>query len=251
MMADLDFAFELADIADAITTDRFHVGGLITETKADMSPVTEVDRAVESAIGQHIRSHRRADSIIGEEYGGGNVGGRRWIIDPIDGTAYFINGHPGWATFIILEVNGEIAIAVGSFPTSDRRIWAARGHGSFDNGISIHVSKISRLRDARILTCDANSIAWRGHTAAILRLAGRTRRMEPYEGALAALDVARGTADALIDLGGGIWDYAPLKLIVEEAGGCFTDIRGSQRADRGSAVASNGLVHRQILNVLF
>ncbi len=70
MMADLDFAFELADIADAITMDRFHVGGLITETKADMSPVTEVDRAVESAIGQHIRSHRRADSIIGEEYGG-------------------------------------------------------------------------------------------------------------------------------------------------------------------------------------
>jgi len=201
VLRDLEFAFELAAIADSITTDSFRTTGVATETKPDMSVVTEVDRTVEMAISQHVRHHRPRDRVIGEEYGGDGAGGRRWIIDPIDGTAYFARVHPGWATFVTLEIDDAIELAVGSFPTSRKRIWAMRGAGAFDSGIPIRVSIIEQLADARVLTCEIGREGRRSLVERIRRMGAR--EIVCYNGALATLDVARGMADALIDIGGG------------------------------------------------
>lgn len=249
MVRDLDVALELVAIADSITMGRFRRPSLAMEFKADLSIVTEVDRAVETAIRRHVRYHRPSGSTIGEKYGGAGVGGRRWIIDPIDGTANFARGHPGWATFITLEIDGELEIGVGSFPTAAKRIWAMRGRGAFDGAVPVHVSQTLRIEDARVLTCDTELAGRRDLAEGIRRLGDHSRRVQRYDGALATLDVARGTAEALIDIG-GVWDYAPLKLIVEEAGGYFTDLQGDPHADCGSALASNGLLHPRILEAL-
>src|SRR5215217_3115999 len=145
MHADLAFALELADLADAITTERFQADDLAVETKPDLSPVTEADRAVEQLLRKRIGEERPGHSVVGEEFGADQPGSARWILDPIDGTKNYLRGVPVWATLLALEREGRIELGVVSAPALHRRWWAARAEGAYVNGRRIRVSQVAEL----------------------------------------------------------------------------------------------------------
>src|SRR6478752_6885486 len=145
MSPDLTLALSLADAADAISLGRFGASDLLVETKPDRTPVTEADRAVEEAIRERLERERPDDGMLGEEFGVTAGGGRRWIVDPIDGTRNYSRGIPVWATLIALEVDGTIQLGVVSAPALGRRCCAARGAGAFANSEPIQVSRVGQV----------------------------------------------------------------------------------------------------------
>ena len=157
---DLELALELVDVADAITLGRFRAEDLVVETKPDLTPVSEADRDVEQALRQRLAGVRPHDTVVGEEYGGGDAGphppARRWIVDPIDGTKGYVRGMPVWATLLALEQEGEMVVGIVSAPALGRRWWAARGAGAFTTDVSggepraVRVSGIRELGDAAL-----------------------------------------------------------------------------------------------------
>jgi histidinol-phosphatase len=241
MSADLDFALALADDADALSLPRFRAIDLRVETKPDLTPVTDADRNVERALRERIARDRPGDTVLGEEEGdeGGNV---RWIVDPIDGTKNFSRGIPVWATLIALERDGVVVCGVASAPALGHRWWAARGEGAYRDGERIEVSKIARLEEATVSFSrsgldDPRTIA----------LALAAWHAQPFSDFWAHLLVAEGGVDAAAEHVMNIWDNAVLQVIVEEAGGRFTDLAGNARIDGGSAVSTNGLLHDDVL----
>ncbi|MFL5861258.1 MAG: inositol monophosphatase family protein [Solirubrobacteraceae bacterium] len=257
---DLALALELTDLADALTLDRFRAADLIVETKPDLTPVSEADRAVEQALRTRLAGERPDDRVVGEEYGasgeeygasGGIAGhsGRRWIVDPIDGTKGYVRGMPVWGTLLALEDGGEVVLGVVSAPALRRRWWAARGAGAFTcdetgaEGRRLQVSGVRELGDAQM--CFGGLEEWReeGRLEALLRLAGHCWRTRGYGDFWQYMLVAEGVAEIALDPAVSIWDVAAPMVIVQEAGGRFTDFDGHARADGGSAIASNGLVH--------
>ena len=142
MRHDLAFALQLADLADAITVERFQADDLVVETKPDLTPVTEADRAVEQVLRKRIAEERPGHGVVGEEFGADQADGVRWILDPIDGTKNYLRGIPVWATLIALERDDRVEVGVVSAPALHRRWWAARGEGSFVDGRPIHVSQL-------------------------------------------------------------------------------------------------------------
>jgi histidinol-phosphatase len=247
--ADLTFALELADLADELTLPPFRTQAFEVETKADRTPVTEVDRAVERAIRERIERDRSDEVVVGEEYGAeeGNV---RWIVDPIDGTKNFVRGIPVFATLIALERSGELVVGAASAPALGRRWWAARGQGAFADGAPIQVSTISDLAEAQL--CFGGLNAWRsaGRLDAFLALAARCTRTRGFGDFWMHMLVAEGSADVAAEPGVSLWDLAAVKVIVEEAGGRFTNLAGEARADGGSAVSTNGFLHQEVLAAL-
>ena len=152
---DLQLALRAADVADRITLSAFRRPSLQVEAKADQTPVSEADRGAEAAIRELLARERPADSVLGEETGSTGSGSRRWVIDPIDGTANFVRAIPVWATLIGLEVDGAVEVGVVSAPALGRRWWAERGEGAFagvpgERGESIKVSRVARLAEAAI-----------------------------------------------------------------------------------------------------
>jgi len=236
---DLELAFRLADAADALSLPRFRSATLLVETKPDLTPVTEADRAVEAELRRTLTAERPDDAILGEEEGGAGAGGRRWIVDPIDGTRNYSRGIPVWATLIALEVDGAVQLGMVSAPALGRRWWAERGAGAHANGERIHVSGISKVEDAVL------SFAIENELPPLARRAWHARGFGdfwPY------MLVAEGSVDGAIDaLGVSEWDLAAMQVVVEEAGGRFSDVSGISRIDGGSAVASNGLIHDELL----
>ncbi len=257
--ADLKLALELADAADAITLERFRAADLSVETKPDMTPVTEADRAAEQAIRDGLARSRPGDAVVGEEYGGsGTAGGpaRRWIIDPIDGTKGYVRGIPVWATLLALEDRGSLTVGVVSAPALHRRWWAAHGEGAFtDDGLGpwrqINVSAVARLEDAHLSFAGFSGWEEAGRLEQLLELCRRTWRTRAFGDMLSYMLVAEGGVDvAGLDLGVELWDLAAPQIIVEEAGGRFTDLRGEPRADGGSGLATNGLLHDAVLEIV-
>ncbi len=265
MSADLDFAAGLADLADELALARFGAADLGVETKPDLSPVTEADRAIEKALRERINAEQPGDSVLGEEEGSSGAGGRRWILDPIDGTRNYTRGIPIFATLIALEVEGEVELGLVSAPALGRRWWAERGSGAYRSDGPIHVSGVAKLEDA------TTSIGWgrRTKVSEIERLEYAVVSFELSEGIerLAPLAtrawhtrsfgdfwqhmlVAEGSVDVAIDPAVKIWDCAPLKIIVEEAGGKFSDMSGRSLIDGGSGVSTNGLLHAEALALL-
>ena len=239
MSPDLSLALSLADEADAISLGRFRASDLLVETKPDLTPVTEADRAVETAIRERLALERPADGILGEELGVSGGGTRRWIVDPIDGTRNYSRGIPVWATLIALEEDGELLLGVVSAPALGRRWWAERGAGAFVNGDPIRVSRVARVEDA-VLCFALEQPLPPSRTAAGTRAA--------YGDFWAHMLVAEGAVDGAVDaVGVKVWDLAAIQPIVEEAGGTFTDRDGVARADGGTAVSSNGLLHDALL----
>ena len=241
MNPDLELALRLADTADAISLPRFRTC-MAFETKADLSPVTETDRAVETELRALLADARPRDAILGEEEGVSGAGTRRWILDPIDATRNYARGIPVWATLVALEDEGEVCVGVVSAPALGRRWWAERGEGAFANGDRIGVSAVARIEDT-VLSFSLDR--------ALPKLARRAWHVRAFGDFWAHMLVAEGAVDAAVDaVGVAEWDLAAVQVIVEEAGGTFTDFNGVARFDGGSAVASNGLVHDELLVAL-
>jgi histidinol-phosphatase len=240
--ADLDLALRLADAADALSLGRFRTG-IAFETKADLTPVTEADRAVEAELRALLEAARPDDAVLGEEQGAGGGGGsRRWILDPIDGTRNYARGVPVWATLIALEESGTVRLGVASAPALGRRWWAERGEGAFADGVRIGVSSVSRVEDAVVSF---------GHGVAAPEVARRAWHARGFGDFWAHMLVAEGAVDGAIDaVGVNEWDLAAVQVIVEEAGGRFSDFEGVSRIDGGAAVTSNGLLHSELLDAV-
>jgi histidinol-phosphatase len=249
---DLELALALADLADQITLARYWASDLRVETKPDHTPVTEVDRAVEAAIRERLAEVRPHDAVIGEEMGesAGDSASRRWIIDPIDGTKSYLRGLPTWSTLIGLERGGEGAIGVASLPALGHRWWALRGAGAFCDGEPIHVSAVGELGDAQLCWSGVQEWDEVGRLDALLALSRACWRTRGVGDAWQYMLVAEGAAEIAVDPTVSLWDLAAVKVIVEEAGGVFTDLRGVVTAAGGSGLATNGLVHQAALGYL-
>jgi histidinol-phosphatase len=215
---DLAFALSLADDADAISLPRFRAADLRVETKPDLTPVSEADYAVETALRERLARERPGEPVLGEEEGGDDRSG--WILDPIDGTRNFTRGIPVWATLIAYADR----VGVVSAPALGRRWWAERGTGAFANGSPIRVSAIDRIEDATLLYALDRPVPARAFDAWHVRGFGDF---------WAHMLVAEGSAELAVDARGlKIWDTAPVSVIVEEAGGRFdTHVSSNGRLD--------------------
>ena len=249
MTTDLTFALELADLADHLTLPPFRTQAFDVETKADRTPVTEIDRAVERAIRERIRRDRPAEVVVGEEFGA-EEGDVRWIVDPIDGTKNFVRGIPVFATLIALERDGELVAGVASAPALGRRWWAAPGEGAFADGEPILVSTVSELADGQVLFGGLDGWRQAGRLEAFVALTGRCKRTRGFGDFWMHMLVAEGAGEVAVEPDVSLWDLAAVQVIVEQAGGRFTNLAGEARADGGSAVSTNGLVHGEVLAAL-
>jgi histidinol-phosphatase len=254
---DLTFALALADLADELTMARFGAADLVVDTKPDMTPVSEADTAVERALRDQIAAQCPDDTVLGEEYGADEPppSGRRWIIDPIDGTQSYVRGVPVWATLIALEAHGEPVVGVASAPALDRRWWAARGEGAQARhgdgpARSLAVSRIADLADAQ--ACFGGLEEWERHgrltnLQALSRQVWRTRG---YGDFWQYMLVAEGAAEIATDPDVSVWDLSAPLVIVTEAGGRFTDFSDRQTASGRSGLATNGLLHEAARTIL-
>ncbi|MBN2112584.1 MAG: histidinol phosphatase [Acidimicrobiia bacterium] len=250
LASDLRLALAMADAADAITVPRFRAPGLVVEAKPDRSPVTEADRDAEQAMRSLLAQERPGDGVLGEEFGAVPSGDRRWILDPIDGTINYLRGIPVWGTLIALEQAGKVVVGVVSAPLLGRRWWASRDGGAFSDGASLRVSRVEHLADAQLsynAQVTFEEAGWGPQGLALSRRCWRTRGFGDF---WSHLLVAEGAVDLSVDPVAAVWDLAPLQVIVEEAGGRFSDFSGVARLDGGNAVSSNSLVHEAALAIL-
>jgi histidinol-phosphatase len=255
LAADLALAHELADAADAITLDRFRALDLQVDTKPDLTPVSDADRAVEQAVRRHLGSARPADAVLGEEYGASGDGPRRWVVDPVDGTKNFVRGVPVWATLVALQVEQSVAVGVVSAPALGRRWWAARGLGahagpSYAEGRRLQVSRVSALADAHLSYSSLTGWEEQRRLGGLLELSRTVWRTRAFGDFWSHVLVAEGAVDISCEPEVSLWDLAALQVVVEEAGGRFTDLAGAPRADGGSVVCSNGTLHDEVLAAL-
>jgi histidinol-phosphatase len=261
MDPDLEFALELADLADSISLPRFRAADLVIDTKPDMTPVSEADRAVEQGLRRLVAERRPGDVVLGEEFGtgaddgprdqpGAAATGCRWIVDPIDGTKNYVRGIPVWATLIALERDGEVVLGLAAAPGLGRRWWAIKGGGAFADGHPISVSKVERLEDVQLTFGGLRTWRKYGLLDRFLDLTSRCWRVRGFGDFWMHMLVAEGSADIAVELEVNLWDLAAPKIILEEAGGRFTDLIGRVTAEGGSALSTNGLLHDEALAIL-
>ncbi len=251
--ADLTLALELADIADPISMARFRATDLLVETKPDLTPVSEADHAVEDALRRKLGVARPGQAILGEERGEdvcASAAAARWIVDPIDGTKNYVRGVPVWATLIALQRDGRMVVGVVSAPALGRRWWAARGEGAWAGGRPIRVSKVAAVEDAFMSYDGLERFDGSVGDGRLLHLARRCWRSRGLGDFWSHVLVAEGAVDIAAEPEVSLWDVAPIQVIVEEAGGRFTNLEGEARADGGSAVSTNGLLHDEVLAAL-
>lgn len=246
MNPDLELALELAGLAAEIAAPRFADRRFTVTIKPDGSPVTSVDQAVERALRDRLAEQRPDHAILGEEYGRSGDSEWRWYLDPIDGTSHFVSGEPEWMTFVALGRGADIVVGVVGMPARAERWWAARGEGAFRDGRPLAVSRTARLDDAIVNDDWLSAGASADWLSAAAQRAGQVRSWEGR----GLLSVAAGVADIALASGGHAWDYAAAKVIVEEAGGRFSDSRGRERIDSGDAIVTNGLLHQPTLDLL-
>jgi histidinol-phosphatase len=269
---DLALAHALADLADAISLDRYQAQDLVVTTKPDNTPVTDADRAVETAIREALATHRQTDGLVGEEFGSDKgTSGRYWVIDPIDGTKNFMRGVPTWATLIALvqvDSSGteEVIVGIASAPALARRWSAAKGHGAFvrfnsrsiddlsedlvasTNEKKISVSKVAKLSDASISYSDF--VGWGDRLEPFQKMLANAWRTRGIGDFWSHMLVAEGAVDVAIEPSLAVWDMAALDIIVREAGGTFTNTAGQNGPFGGSGVSTNGVLHNAVINGL-
>ena len=289
ILDDLALAHALADLADAITLDRYQAQDLVITNKPDNTPVTDADRAVETAIREALATHRTSDGLVGEEFGSDKgSSGRYWVIDPIDGTKNFMRGVPTWATLIALvQVDAagteEVVVGIASAPALARRWAAAKGHGAtvrFNAGnLDFEIGDTSgddfaysdkeitfqalalvpnekKISVSNVSTLTDASISYSDFV-------GWGDRLEPFQKMLANawrtrgigdfwshMLVAEGAVDVAIEPSLALWDMAALDIIVREAGGSFSNTAGQSGPFGGSGVSTNGVLHNAVINGL-
>jgi histidinol-phosphatase len=230
---------EVARIAGDIAL-RYYKSSLVIEAKADGSPVTIADRTAEQAARAWIEKKHPADGILGEELGVTRPDARRrWVLDPIDGTKTFVRGVPLWGTLVALCEGDEVLAGAAYFPAIGEMLAAARGAGCWWNGARCRVSPLATLREATVLTTDERFAGDRGHLAGWRILSSKAAVARSWGDCYGYLLVATGRAEVMVDGIVSPWDAAALMPIVEEAGGVFTDWKGTRTAFGGSAVATN------------
>jgi histidinol-phosphatase len=246
--ADLDLALRLADLADSIALPRFRAQDLVVETKADSSPVTDADRAVESALKAMLAQERPNDALIGEEFGNTGGGNRTWIIDPIDGTANFMRGVPVWGALIALAVDGKPLVSVVSAPALGRRWWAAPGVGAHTTDVdgSSRGIKVSGVADFAHSSLSYNNLQlWdrAGKLEQLVSLSRQIWRTRAYGDFFSYMLLAEGALDIVAEHDLKIYDIAALVPIVEQAGGRLTALDGPLADETSSVLATNGKLH--------
>jgi len=245
---ELEVALALCEQTDAIAMEHFAVD-IATETKADGTPVTVADRAVETAIRAALSAAFPTDAIIGEEFGSEGESSRRWIVDPIDGTRNYARGVPVFATLIALEQDGRLVLGVVSAPALRTRWWATAGDGAYHDGVSMQVSDRATLASSDVITGGVRWAQDRTHgLIKVLRTADRSRGFGDFWGHML---VAQGSAEAMIEFAPlALWDIAAPKMIVTEAGGRVTTLDGDDALQVGPALTSNGVIHAEVLAAL-
>lgn len=249
---DLDLALNIADVVDGVTMADFGSLTLQVETKADDSPVTEVDRLAEQTVMALLERHRPHDAVYGEEFGAKGGGPRQWVIDPVDGTRSYVRGIPVWATLIALLDEGEPVMGVASAPALGLRWFASKGEGAWKGqhikgAKRIHVSSIDRLKDATMSYSSLSGWEKLGMLPAFLDLTRAAWRTRAFGDFWSYMMVAEGTVEVATEPDLQIYDMAALVTIVEEAGGTFTSLAGVRGPFGGNAVATNGLLHSDVL----
>ena len=244
---ELAFAHEVADRAAEISMGYF-LGEFEVRTKADRSPVTQADLEVETAIREMIADRFPDDAVTGEEHGEG-TGDRVWIVDPIDGTRNFADGVPIWATLLALQVEGRSVLGLIAAPALGERYEAVRGEGARWNGRDLRVSE-RKLDDAFMVYSSVDDWVGGGRNEAFLDLVRATRRTRGFGDFWGHMLVARGAADFMIEPSLRLWDWAPITVIVEEAGGRVTTFAGEAPWDGSSVLTSNAAVHGDVVRRL-
>ena len=243
-------AHELADLADAITMAAFR-SHLDVRTKDDGTWVTAVDEAVErelrTAIAQRFPDH----AVLGEEDGlAGPEDAPRWVIDPIDGTTNFVKGNPIFATLIGLQVDGRDVVGVVSAPALTTRFDGVADGPAHQDGRPIQVSEVTTLADAEVSFGGLSYFLQRGQGSGVDLLVESTARQRGYGDFWQHCLVAAGSTDIAVEAEVNLWDLVAVKVVVEAAGGRFTDLAGHATADGGSALSTNGHLHDQVLGLL-
>ncbi len=244
---ELDFAHRLADAADAITMPHYTNRSFSLDWKSNHTEVTEADRDAESAIAGLVLAERGSHGLLGEEHGlvGDLSSPWRWIVDPIDGTTNFVRGVPIWATLIALtHAEHGVLVGVVSAPAINRRWWAARGLGAFADGRRCQVSTVSKLGEAQISISFNKGWDALGMTDRLVQLQQQAYRARGFGDFWQHMLVAEGAVDLAIDVVGlQPYDLAAVMVVVEEAGGTFTDRHGARTFESDTAISSNGLLH--------
>jgi histidinol-phosphatase len=246
----LEFAVQLAQSAGDITLKYFRKTPETT-TKTDGSYVTIADREAEAYVRRQIAERFPEDGILGEEEGESpGRSGRRWIIDPIDGTFAFVHGVPFYGVLIGVETDGEMSVGVINIPALDELVSAGKGLGCFLNGEPARVSRIEKLEDALLLSTDFSACARYGFGEAAERLQSTAKTSRTWGDCYGYVLVATGRADVMLDPVMNLWDCAALLPIMEEAGGTFTDWGGVKKIDGGNSIATNGLLFDEVMGLV-
>jgi histidinol phosphatase-like enzyme (inositol monophosphatase family) len=234
---ELEFAQALAREAAAVAW-RFQTEGVAVEAKADASPVTVADKEIERRLARAISERFPQDGILGEEGAASESrSGRRWILDPIDGTRDFIRGTPFWCHLLALEEEGEVRLGVAHVPALDLMCWATRGGGAFRNGSRIRVSGKTRLDEAFVSLNQLDRAGAMPYGGRLLEWAAGCWGFRALGGTVDALLLAQGSLDIWIEPRVAPWDLAAVQILVEESGGIFRCFAGERTIYGGNAWA--------------
>ncbi|WP_157890569.1 inositol monophosphatase family protein [Mycolicibacterium goodii] len=240
----IDLAMRLVEEAGRISRGYFEDRGLGVDTKADGTPVTDADRLIETVFRDAVAAEFADDGFTGEEFPDVNGdSGYRWIVDPIDGTKSFVHGVPLYANLVALQEHGEIVFGVINLPSADTVVHAERGGGCWRNGVRVRVSDRSVLDGAYVMATWLED--WSSEVIDDLHRRGVVLRT--WGDAFGYAMVACGRADAVVDYTAQPFDLAPMSVIITEAGGVFTSLDGREVFDARNGMASNGLIHDQLL----
>ena len=262
----LEFAVGAARVAGEHALGFFQSADLVVDRKDDASPVTRADREAEQLIRAALAESFPDDAILGEEYGEqSGTTGYRWYLDPVDGTESFVRGVPVWGTMIGLELDGQPAAGVIAFPALHEIVWAGSGLGAWwanrvaplQDGESLpsearpaRVSSVSNIGDACMSVTSVKGFDEAGNFNGYDRLRRAVSKDRGWSDCYGYLLVATGRIDIHIDAQMHIWDVAPMPAIIEEAGGRATDRNGKRGIDLDNLVATNGLLHDRVLELL-
>lgn len=246
----LAFALDAALRAGRSTLAHFQ-SGIAIETKADASPVTIADKNAERIIREMVDQYYPGEAVLGEEEGATGTSDSRWVIDPIDGTKSFISGVPLYSTLFSYEENGLPILGVVYFPALNELIYAERGSGTFFNGVPCHVRDFPTIAGSTLCCGGHRSMFQHKRWEGFAELAGEALITRSWADAYGHALVATGRADAMFDPIVSRWDLSAVGVIIEEAGGRFTDFSGGPVFARGDynleAVSSSGQFHEEAL----
>lgn len=225
--------------------------GVVPEKKPDRSPVTIADREAEQIVRDHVLTAHPNAGFLGEETGTYKGSTRiRFIVDPIDGTRAFVRGWSTWSVLMGVEADGVPVVGIAYMPAADDFFVAVQGAGATHNGRTVRVSKISSLADATVTHGGLQQFTMTGVGEALLRLSDAcdiARGCPDFDG---YRQILLGRSDAMVDPGVQPYDICAPAVLIREAGGRFTSFRGEETIYGGGAIASNGLIHDELVAAL-